>query len=164
MVQELPPIDLRAKHRRTGLIVLTLAVLLVIGLCAVGFWVGTADVRPSPTTTPPVVTHTVADEDRVAVPPMEGDPEVTPAPAPKPKPEKPAIGEGVWHVGDDVPAGTYRAVTPVDPSGLCYWMRAKDDAGQNIVANGIPTGGRPQVTLRKGEWFTSQGCPIWVKR
>lgn len=28
-------------------------------------------------------------------------------------------------------------------------------------ANGLPAGGRPQVTLKRGQWFESRGCPDW---
>jgi hypothetical protein len=67
-------------------------------------------------------------------------------------------------VGEDVPAGTYRTVDVVSSEGTCYWMKAKDSEGSDIIANGVPTGGHPQVTLVKGQWFTTESCGTWVKR
>lgn len=73
-------------------------------------------------------------------------------------------GDEVVHVGEDVPAGTYRAATGVDDGAYCYWQKSSDSEGQNIISNGAPQGGRPQVVLKSGQWFSSQGCPDWVKR
>lgn len=76
---------------------------------------------------------------------------------------KPTIkGDDLVHVGEDVPAGTYRAVEAI--SGDCYWKKSKDAEGSDIIDNDIPSGGRPQVTLKAGQWFTSDGCPDWVKK
>lgn len=76
---------------------------------------------------------------------------------------KPTIdGDDIVHVGSDIPEGTYRTNEKV--SGLCYWKKSKDAEGQNIIANDIPQGGRPQVTLTKGQWFQSSGCPTWIKQ
>lgn len=78
-------------------------------------------------------------------------------------PKAPSIaGDDLVHVGEDVPAGTYRAVTAVD--GDCYWKKSKDAEGTDIIANDIPAGGRPQVTLKAGQWFTSHRCPDWAKK
>jgi hypothetical protein len=75
-------------------------------------------------------------------------------------------GNDVVRVGEDVPAGTYRAVTPVEPGTPCYWVKSKNAEADisSIIDNGVPTGGRPQVTLKTGQWFTSQGCPDWALR
>lgn len=95
---------------------------------------------------------------------------VTTAPAPIAKPvgKQPAKaaaraigGDDLVHVGEDVPAGVYRAVTSVDGDS-CYWLKSKDAEGSNIIDNDLPSGGRPQVTLKNGQWFKSQGCPDWA--
>jgi hypothetical protein len=92
----------------------------------------------------------------------------TPAPS-KPiessAPKKPAptiAGDDLVHVGEDVPAGTYRAAESVD--GDCYWKKSTDPEGDDIIDNDFPPGGRPQVTLKKGQWFTSARCPEWRKK
>lgn len=87
---------------------------------------------------------------------------------PEPRPVAPSgapiiSGDDVVHVGEDVPAGTYRTRTVVD-NQLCYWSRSHDAEGKRLIDNKLPTGGRPQVTLKKGQWFTSQGCPDWIKK
>lgn len=66
------------------------------------------------------------------------------------------------HVGEDVPVGIYRVIDNVE--GNCYWMKSSDSEGQNILANDIVQGGKPQVTLKKGQWFTSSHCGIWRKK
>ena len=73
-------------------------------------------------------------------------------------------GDDLVHVGEDIPAGTYRAVEAVED--YCYWAKMKTaDGGINdIIENDSPSGGRPQVTLKKGQWFKSNGCPDWIKK
>lgn len=84
-------------------------------------------------------------------------------PAPTVKPPATIEGDDIVHVGEDVKAGTYRAVGKVD-SGMCYWKKSVDAEGSDIIDNEIVDAGRPQVTLKAGQWFTSSGCPTWVKR
>jgi hypothetical protein len=88
-------------------------------------------------------------------------PQVKPTPSPKP-PLAVIEEDTLVHVGEDVPAGTYRV--PVGVDGDCYWMKSSDAEGQNIIANDIVQGGRPQVTLKSGQWFTSSRCGQWVKK
>lgn len=73
-------------------------------------------------------------------------------------------GDDQVHVGEDVPAGTYRVVSAVDSGAACYWQKSSDSEGNNIIDNDIVQGGRPQVTLKSGQWFKSQGCPDWHKK
>lgn len=76
---------------------------------------------------------------------------------------KPTIkGDDLVHVGEDVPAGTYRAVETVGAD--CYWKKSKDAEGDDIIDNDIPGAGRPQVTLKAGQWFVSKHCADWVKK
>lgn len=67
------------------------------------------------------------------------------------------------HVGEDIPAGTYRVTVSVAGQD-CYWMKSGDAEGARIIDNALPQGGRPQVTLKKGQWFTSERCGTWSKR
>jgi hypothetical protein len=92
----------------------------------------------------------------------------TPAPAATP-PTSPeggpmtSFGDGTWHVGTDIAAGTYTSAGPADTWPECYWARAKDATGDldSILANDNVTG-RAEVTVRAGEYFTSQGCQTWT--
>jgi len=84
----------------------------------------------------------------------------TAAAATKPAPLH--IEDGVWTVGTDLPAGRYRATANV--SSGCYWSITKSGTnGETIIANDIPGGGRPSVTLKAGQDFTSQECGTWAK-
>jgi hypothetical protein len=85
-----------------------------------------------------------------------------PAATKPPPPPAPTIEDGVWTVGTDFPAGKYRVKENVQDT--CYWEITKSGTnGSSIVENDIVTGGRPTVTLRKGQDFKSQDCGIWVK-
>lgn len=69
----------------------------------------------------------------------------------------------VVHVGEDIPAGTYRTREQIGK--YCYWEKAKTPDGDvyDIIANDNPPGGRPQVTLLKGQWFKTSNCETWYK-
>jgi hypothetical protein len=71
------------------------------------------------------------------------------------------ITEGNWAVGVDVQPGTYRTKEPV--TDHCYWGIYADANGSNIVANDIVTGGRPTVTIKNGQYFTTTRCGEWIK-
>lgn len=71
----------------------------------------------------------------------------------------PTITEGTWEVGVDVVAGKYKLRDAV--TSMCSWKITR--AGTtNIVAIDIVTGGRPTVTIKKGQEFESD-CGVWVK-
>lgn len=71
------------------------------------------------------------------------------------------IEEGTWTVGEDFPAGTYRLQTAA--TSMCYWGIYKSGTNQGtIIENDIVTGGRPTVTLKRGQDFKSD-CGTWVK-
>lgn len=83
-----------------------------------------------------------------------------PAP-PTPKP-KPTIEQGIWTVGVDIPPGTYRVTAPVEEG--CYWAITKSGTnGDDIIANDLVSGGRPTVTVRKGQDFETNDCGTWEK-
>jgi hypothetical protein len=71
------------------------------------------------------------------------------------------ITEGNWAVGIDVQPGTYRTKEAV--TDHCYWAILSDANGRDIIANDIVAGGRPTVTLKGGQFFTSNRCGDWIK-
>lgn len=74
-----------------------------------------------------------------------------------------SVENGVWTVGTDIKAGTYRTKEPVGSD--CYWAVLKTGTnGSDIVNNGIPGGGRPTVSVKKGQDFESTRCGTWVKQ
>jgi len=84
------------------------------------------------------------------------------APAAAKSPTYVAISGGTWSVGIDFPAGTYRVTANVGSD--CYWSITKTGTnGSEIIENGIPGGGRPTVTLKKGQDFETQRCGVWHK-
>jgi hypothetical protein len=71
------------------------------------------------------------------------------------------IKEGIWVVGEDIPAGTYRTKEPVED---CSWTIYRTGSNQSdIVAIDIPKGGRPRVTLKRGHDFVTRDCGDWEK-
>ena len=119
---------------------------------------------PQPTVTVSVPAEPGA-EVTVTAPPVT----VTkPAPAPKtvtaPPPQAAAtIEEGTWEVGVDVAPGRYKTTEAVGAAGMCYWKITTTGKPNNIVDNDIVTGGRPTVTIKKGQDFTTQDCGTWAK-
>jgi hypothetical protein len=93
-------------------------------------------------------------------------PEGTPRPIRSARPG--LIVEGVWEVGmaGGVSAGTYRVSQPLDENSTCYWaiMSGPGDETGDIIKNDIATGGTPQVTVKKGQWFKTSGCGTWELR
>jgi len=72
------------------------------------------------------------------------------------------FGEGDYNVGTDIVPGTYRTREPI--GNMCYWGIYKGGTNKSdIVDNDIVTGGRPTVTLKSGQEFSSSGCGDWIK-
>ena len=79
------------------------------------------------------------------------------------KAEANTIHQGTCTVGVDIKPGTYRTIEPVESS--CYWGIYRTGSNQDdIIANDIPGGGRPSVTLSKGQDFTTVRCGSWKKQ
>lgn len=70
-----------------------------------------------------------------------------------------SVSSGVWQVGKDIEAGTYRATSPVGDD--CYW---EIKAGDSIVQNDIPGGGYPEVTVSDGQQLKIYSCGTFAKQ
>lgn len=70
-----------------------------------------------------------------------------------------SVSAGVWQVGKDIEAGTYRATSPVGDD--CYW---EVKAGDSIVQNDIPGGGYPEVTVTDGQQLKIYSCGTFAKQ
>jgi hypothetical protein len=157
-----PPAAPRKKRALLGFAVIT--GVLLVGCCG-GYAIGSAgepepQVISSPSPYPVTVVGSaagtaVAPAATAAVTSTQPSPtKAAPAPAP-------TIDEGTWTVGDDFPAGTYKLREPA--TSMCYWGIYKSGTNQgDIIENDIVTGGRPTVTLKKGQDFKSD-CGVWVK-
>lgn len=137
----------------------TLATGLVFG-CIGGFAIGNPPPTASNDTPAPAATHTI---------------QTTSSPSPTPtrpagdkttKAAAPTIGDGVWQVGVDMPAGRWRTIVPADERN-CYWARLKGFAGDlnDISANDNQGPGTAVVVTVKAtdKGFESNGCGIWAK-
>jgi hypothetical protein len=70
-----------------------------------------------------------------------------------------SIADGSWEVGTDIKAGKYRTDDLVSD---CYWSITRAGSnGEDIIANDNVNGGRPTVTLKKGQEFESNRCGAW---
>lgn len=149
-----------AAKRRVHPLSIVLAVLGAVGLLCgiVGIGVGasksggvTAASSPSPVPVTVFVTTQAAAPSTAAAPTSTQPP----------PPSVPTIREGNWTVGTDFPPGTYR--TTADVSAQCYWsITASGTNGRDIIANDIPGGGRPTVTLAVGQDFHTSRCGTWA--
>lgn len=98
-----------------------------------------------------------------AAPPTGGPPAATPQPTPKPEPTPSFLtfGDGIWEVGVDIKAGTYRLR---EPAFFCYWARLRGFGGSlnDIIANGNENDAYGVVTIRSSDaGFESSGCGEW---
>lgn len=75
--------------------------------------------------------------------------------------KKNSISDGVWQVGKDIDAGTYRATSEV--GSHCYWS-VTVSGSDDIVQNDIPGGGYPQVTVSDGQQLKLQDCGTFAKQ
>lgn len=143
------------KFLKGTLWVMAFAVVLLVGIL-IGQNSGPNETNSADVFSPPAVAASKA--------PVK----TTPTAPVKAAPSKPTIkGDDIVHVGEDVPAGTYRATKAVTTDQHCYWSINKTDNASDIdsiIANGLPSGGRPQVTLKAGQWFSSDRCNDWVKK
>ncbi|WDM17278.1 hypothetical protein J3S85_14715 [Streptomyces lavenduligriseus] len=143
----------------------TAFVALVIG-AAMGGGGGsgsTADsTRPGPAVTVTKTADALAPEPAATV---TAKVTVTPKPAKDPGPAASVAGDGMYLVGEDMNAGTYKTAGPADSAiPNCYWARLKDASGEfdAIITNGNAQG-QTRVTVRKGEYFQTSGCETWKK-
>lgn len=68
-------------------------------------------------------------------------------------------GDGIYEVGRDMKAGTYRSGAP--DSGNCYHSVNADANGDDIKSNNN-TAGPSLVNVSNGEFFETSGCNEWV--
>lgn len=127
---------------------------LVLCACS-GGTPAAAPTAPAPVTV--TVTATPPAKTTIAAPAKTVTVTYTPTPA-----EDELIQDGVWVVGDDIKAGTYRTIETVGED--CYWKITRSGTnGDDIINNDIPGGGRPRVTLQKGQDFATRDCGVWER-
>lgn len=91
---------------------------------------------------------------------VHGEPNQSPVPD--------RIVEGQWQVGGKggVKPGTYKVTRILPTDTNCYWQITKDKDRNEQIASGVldGEGGRPEVTLAKGQWFLTYQCGEWKKK
>jgi hypothetical protein len=140
------------------------------GLFFLGLIIGSSGGGSTPAaSTTPTTTVTVPTGIKTIEVEVPGPTTTVTAPAPKvspPAPKKPAglpttIEEGQWEVGVDVAPGRYKTTAAV--GGTCYWKITPTGKPDDIVDNDIVSGGKPVVTIKKGQDFHTQRCGTWTK-
>lgn len=161
----------KPSRRLTTPMAILIAVLgSVLLICGIGSCTALLAETPAPQPTV-TITQTVKPSSAPASPTSSRTATTAPPKSDEPDPETEQVksvpeilGTDLVLVGEDVPAGTYRVVERVTADPWCYWAKYSDSEGSDIISNDIVKAGRPQVTLKKGQWFKSAGCPIWRKR
>lgn len=106
---------------------------------------------------PPLATATLLP----TITPVRPTPTPVPAPTPTPAPTFRTFGDGIFEVGVDIRAGTYRLR---EPAGFCYWARLKgfDGTLSDIIANQNVVDAYGVVTIKSTDaGFESSGCDQW---
>jgi len=97
----------------------------------------------------------------IAPPTATLPPSLPPTPAPTAPPSFRTFGDGIWEVGPDIKAGTYRTR---DPAFGCYWARLRgfDGTLNDIIANENLYFAYGVVTIKSSDaGFESSGCEEW---
>jgi hypothetical protein len=161
--QPLQPVPPPKKPKRFGWMAMgiTAGVALVIGSLAGGSGDGTT-VSPAATTTvtaTATATKTITEE--ASQQPTKAPTTTAPKPTKKAAPTiETTMGDGTYEIGVDAKPGRYKTIA----ENSCYWERDKDDSGEfdSIIANdNVSDGARASVTVKKGEFFQSEGCGTW---
>ncbi|MGW5349959.1 hypothetical protein ACWERV_05460 [Streptomyces sp. NPDC004031] len=79
----------------------------------------------------------------------------------KPASPKKSMGDGMYKVGTDIAAGTYKA----KGGETCYWERTKDALHDvdSIIANDNVTGQAVVTITAKDAYFKTADCGTWTK-
>ncbi len=151
------------RTRNTLLVVAGVVAALCVGCGVIGAVF--ADGKPTAPTTAATTPDTGAISASTAVTPGAATATVSAVPVSPAAPKPTVITDGIWTVGEDIPAGTYRPAEPIDPDAFCYWAIYKSGTNQqNIIQNELSGGGLPKVTLKAGQDFKTERCGTWVRQ
>jgi hypothetical protein len=144
-----------------GFVVGTVGVLVGVAGVAIAIGSGSGSGVQEPITR---VTVTAEPEDQVAAQPAATvtvtvappAPETTEPPRPKPLPAK--VGDGVYLVGKDIPAGTWRNQGGRLNGAPCLAYASSKPQDLNTYLRGTTSEGPGIVMVNKGEYFNVQYC------
>lgn len=156
----------KARFRRSMIILGSIIAGLFVLMVGCGIAVGAAASGGSASTATPAASAAPATSAAPASPDLSSE-VVAPAPAvpaPAPSTELPRtwISEGMWLVGPEVEAGTYRSdgPDPTDTIKMCY-VHAK--IGDHYAAQEVSDGGPVRVTVADGQTVEMSGCTPFTK-
>lgn len=159
---EIPPP--RPKSTKPVWIVLGVIVAICLVFCAVGAIATSGEPEGKAKKT------AVAEAPPPGVPDPGVRPSVTP-PKPKPVKEKPKpinVGDGTYVVGDEIPAGIYKAKGAEDSAFVyCIWsVKSGEDIDDRYLDSGSAskTKAPQRVKLKMGQVFETSGCSNWTRQ
>jgi hypothetical protein len=73
------------------------------------------------------------------------------------------FSDGMYLVGTDIQAGSYKTSGPVSPVKMGYWARMRNDSGEfsAVIANSI-INGPARVSVKAGEYLEVTGGAVWT--
>jgi hypothetical protein len=73
------------------------------------------------------------------------------------------FSDGMYLVGTDIKAGSYKTSGPVSPVKMGYWARMRNDSGEfsAVIANSI-INGPARVSVKAGEYLEVTGGAVWT--
>ncbi len=146
------------------------AIVAVLVLGAVGFLVSrdvrvggtaagatpgpTATAAPTPSAAPSTAVSSAVPSAATSAPPS--------ASASGPSSSFATIGDGTWHVGQDIQPGTYRLR---EPSSTCYWARLNGFTGvlSDIATSGTEASYAVVTIAPTDKGFESSDCGTWTQ-
>ncbi len=129
----------------------------ILGLIVGAAGGGSSDATTTSAAPAPATTITVAGAPAPA--PAAETVTVTAKPVAPAGPSGSILEDGVFLIGSDVKAGTYKSAG----GDLCYWARLKDVSGSGIIVNGFG-GGRQVVSIKSSDKaFKTEGCGEWKR-
>ncbi len=145
----------KKKSRRT----IVAAVLAVLALCCGGGILIAATSGNKPPSNPGAAAASAAVQLAEGARSASAAPPATTGAA---KPAAPTIADGTWTVGEDFPAGNYKATGAGD---RCYWAIYTSGKNQSFDAliDNHAGGGNLRVTLKAGQDFETKRCGTWAK-
>lgn len=166
------PFPVHSGTRKKNSVIALLSTLGAVAALGVGLAIGltakpTAKPAAAPAPLETTVTATVSGPaSTVTAPPSTVVSTVTAPPEVPAEPvqtgPKTEFSDGMYAVGTDIVAGSYRTTGSSDG---CYWARERNDSGDSgsIIANDL-FNGPGSVTVKKGEFLKTNGGCTWKKK
>lgn len=147
-----------------GMFVLMVGCGIAVGAAASGGSTATASAAPTAATEVPTDSGLREETRIVPVPPAAVSApaiEAPVTPAPSTEPPRTWITNGMWHVGDEVEAGTYRTTGKADATTYKCMITVEQDT--QMIDYVSVDDGPARVTVTAGQTVTVEGCAPLTK-